>query len=470
MYAYILLLIFSILSVKSFLSKNLKDSIEFDTLVFELILNAEKSNIISYELYKNQRYLKEAKQLDLEFLKNNLEKFVNYGYSPTIFSINQSIEVARLISLSDLMLRNILYLSNISDIKVINLDIPNSRLNETNLNLQSTLTIRGGGVFKPNPLAVIKEPSKIKPLNKIKKGIHISSVVIMLLACLQVAVLLENAPRHPVSASKINIFKYTLEDVVGPISHRLNFFKIFSRIFSNRQTLDAFLLSLKNQGVILNPVSLFNLCLNLFFNDIIRFENISGLTSIFLVGPAAAISYLSFKNDNAHVVFYAFFTAMLFDIFVTWLNPNYYYKLFFIYLRFWYFIVFMSWSEICAMSKNGNVINVILDRISKIIKWLREMSATVEDVKRGEYKYETPQVVTPEIQNPYKPRVRSIEMPLMDVHDNLLSKIRERLPIIDAEFVKDNDVKSLNEYPLNQFFEIEKVVDKIFTEPLKTRK
>lgn len=61
-------------------------------------------------------------------------------------------------------------------------------------------------------------------------------------------------------------------------------------------------------------------------------------------------------------------------------------------------------------------------------------------------------------------------MPLMDVHDNLLSKIRERLPIIDAEFVKDNDVKSLNEYPLNQFFEIEKVVDKIFTEPLKTRK
>lgn len=472
MYAYILLLIFSILSVQSFFYRNLKNSIESDTLIFELILNAEKASIISYELYQNQRYLEDTKQLNHEFLKNNLEKFASHSFSPTVFSINQSIYVAKIISIYDLMAKNVLY---VSDVKVIDLDIyeAHSKLNfnKTNLNLQMTLQTRGGSTFRPTPVPIIREASKKQSSNKVKTGIHISSLIIMLLTCLQVVILLHNTSNRPIPASKINTFKLTLEDVVGPISHRMNFFNVFSRIFSNKQALNDFLLTLKKQGILLNPITLFNLCLTLFFADVMNPKTISAWTSVFLVAIPGIISYLSFKNDNANVLFYAFFTGMLFDIGVTWLNRNYYYKLFFIYLQIFYFIFFMTWSDIVAMFNDGNY---LLHRISQIIKFIRELINKLRKVWKGEFEPPT-EVMEPPITVPYSQNVKSfetpkIEMPLVDVHDNAVPKIGEKFPIIDAEFIKDNDLKSLKEYPLNRFIEIEKVIDNIFTKPIKNRK
>ena len=476
MYSYILLLIFSILSVQSFFYRNLKSSIESDTLIFELILNAEKSKIISHELYQNKDYLEEAKQLDREFLKNNLEKFSNHSYNPTIFSINESIQVAKVINFYDLISKNILHIYDIKyDIKVIDLDSykDNSKLsfNKSSLESQIIFKIRGGSTLRSTPVPILKKPLKIQPSKMVKTGIHVSSVIIMLFTCLQIAILINNTSSRPIPGSKINRFKYLLEDVVGPISYRMNFFKIFSQIFSSKQALDTFLLTLKIHGIILNPITLFNLCLNLFFADIMSAKTISAWTSLFLLGIPALIAYFSFKNDDANVIFYTFFTGIIFDICLTWLNPSYYYKLFFLYLQFWYFLFFMSWSEVVAMFNNGDY---LFHRISKILKYVRKMIKKLGKVWQGEYEIPNEIPESP-LKIPYNQNVKpfqtpKIEMPLMDVHNRAVSKIGEKLPIIDADFIQNNDIKSLKEYPLNGFFEIQTIVDTIFTKPIKPRK
>lgn len=462
MFIYILILLYSIFLARS--CTNYMVGKTGDPLIFELLLLSRNVTVLSTDLYLNNRYLNEIQDLTkpnnktLNFsLINTVQLFSEIPYSENLFSIESSLEIAKILyryQTFETAIESLYIVENVS------LKLPANIIgNRQTIEISKLiLGLRGGKTNNP-PLFKPYQPKRFLDLLKKKPSLNTSGkklayysllasfFAFMIIYSFKIISSISTA-QMKFSEIQLNLFLNELENYIKmPLSSRSAVRKIFS-LFTNTQKLRKFIYTLSLKGINLSPLSAFGLSLYSYY---IQFMNVDLITSmlVILFTSIGSLMWVLASSSVLGIFILGFlFTFLLCDASFTYLAGDFFchYFLFWILgktlLIFHSFFAFLYW-----------LANIFFVQVNEKVSVDDPLPQPSIDVARP--------ISNPTINGP---KLKNFKDPLKSSLNNL--------PIIDAEIIiEDFKLPPFESYEMSNLIEIDKasktIVSKIINEGTK---